>query len=70
MDCIVALKELRRHFLGEEWYVINPINYNQMLTEMLFEIEMRYKGDKKAWKKLLKEEKRKEVDSNEIVLRF
>lgn len=59
MDYKTAFNELCRHFLGENWFTENPISNQQAITQMVYEIEMRYKGDKKSWKNLIK----KEVDT-------
>lgn len=44
MDAQIALNELCRYFLGENWYVANPIGQEQLNTEIVFEIESRYKS--------------------------
>lgn len=43
MDSQTALNELCRHLLGSEWYSQNPINQKQINTEIVYEIERRYK---------------------------
>ena len=43
MDAQVALNELCRHFLGEDWYSVNPVSQKQINTEIVYEIERRYK---------------------------
>lgn len=42
MDAQVALLELKNHFLGEDWYTINPINQEQINTEIVYLIERMY----------------------------
>lgn len=43
MDAQTALDELCRYFLGEDWISVNPISRNQINTEIVFEIESKYK---------------------------
>lgn len=43
MDAQVALIELCHHFLGEDWYSVNPVSQEQINTEIVFEIERKYK---------------------------
>jgi hypothetical protein len=42
MDPQIALDELARHLLGEDWYSVNPVSKNQINTEIVYEIERRY----------------------------
>lgn len=42
MDAQVALIELCRHFLGEDWYSVNPVSQEQINTEIVYEIERKY----------------------------
>ena len=44
MNAQVALDELCRFFLGEDWYTINPISQEQINTEIVYEIECKYKN--------------------------
>jgi len=44
MDAQVALNELCRYFLGEDWYTALPESQEQVNTEIVYEIETRYKG--------------------------
>lgn len=46
MTAQVALNELRRYFLGENWYTVMPISQEQVNTEIVYEIETSYKGYK------------------------
>lgn len=46
MDAQVALNELCRHFLGDDWYTVMPMSQEQVNTEVVYEIERRYKGYK------------------------
>lgn len=44
MDAQVALNELRRYILGEDWYVVNPISIEQCNTEIVAAIEIKLKN--------------------------
>ena len=44
MDAQVALNELCRYFLGENWCVVNSISQEQINTEIVYEIELNYKS--------------------------
>ena len=43
MDAQVAINELRRYFLGDEWYVPLPLNQEQVNTEIVYAIECQYR---------------------------
>lgn len=43
MDAQVALNELTRYLLGENWYVTMPLHQTQINTEIVYEIESKYK---------------------------
>lgn len=43
MDAQVALNELCRYLLGEDWYVNDPVNIEQINTQIVYEIECKYK---------------------------
>lgn len=43
MDAQVALNELCRFFLGDDWYCVTPIHTAQVNTEIVYEIESKYK---------------------------
>lgn len=47
-----ALDELKRHFLGDDWYSTISQSNEQINTEIVYDIERNFKGNKKAWKKL------------------
>ena len=47
MNAQVALDELCRYFLGEDWYTTMPESREQVNTEKVYEIEKRYKGYKR-----------------------
>lgn len=47
MKAQVALNELCRYFLGENWYTVLPESTEQINTEIVYEIENRYKGYKR-----------------------
>ena len=51
MDAQVALNELCRYFLGENWCVVNSISQEQINTEIVYEIELNYKSKirRKLW---------------------
>lgn len=42
MNARVALIELCHHFLGEDWYSVNPVSQEQINTEIVYEIERKY----------------------------
>ncbi len=44
MEAQIALNELFRYFLGENYYTANPISQEQINTEMVHLIEMSYKS--------------------------
>lgn len=46
MKAQIALNELGRYFLGEDWYTVMPVSQEQVNTEIVYLIEMRYKGYK------------------------
>jgi hypothetical protein len=46
MDAQVALNELCRYFLRDNWYTVMPMSCEQVNTEVVYEIERRYKGYK------------------------
>lgn len=46
MDAQVALNELCRYFLGDDWYSVGNITTSQVNTEIVYEIERQYKGKK------------------------
>lgn len=43
MDAQVALNELCKHLLGDDWYVTSPISVEQCNTEIVYAIERKYK---------------------------
>jgi len=47
MNAQVAVNELCRYFLGENWYTAMPESQEQVNTEIVFEIEEKYKGYKR-----------------------
>lgn len=50
----IALDILQRHFLGEDWYTVNPISAKQVNTEVVYEILRRYPKREKLFKRLVK----------------
>jgi len=51
MKAQVALNELCRYFLGEDWYTTLPESQEQVNTEIVYEIETRYKGYKRWFRR-------------------
>ena len=51
MNAQVALNELCSHFLGEDWYTTMPESQEQVNTEIVYEIETRYKGYKRWFRR-------------------
>ena len=47
MKAQTAVDELCRYFLGEEWYSLNPISTEQINTEIVYEIECKFRKYKK-----------------------
>lgn len=43
MDAQVALNELCRHLLGSNWCVVDPMSIEQVNTNIVYEIERKYK---------------------------
>lgn len=39
-----ALDELCRFFLGEDWYVVDPLNTEQVNVHIVYEIERKFKN--------------------------
>lgn len=50
MDAQTAVNELCRFFLGEDWYTTNPISQEQINTEIVYEIECKYKNIRRVKK--------------------
>lgn len=46
MDAQVALIEICNYLLGENWYVVDPVSQEQVNTQIVYEIEKRYKKAK------------------------
>ncbi|MGL5718645.1 MAG: hypothetical protein ACRCX2_36915 [Paraclostridium sp.] len=44
MDAQVALNELKNHLLGRDWYVVDPLNQEQVNSIIVYEIEKKYRG--------------------------
>ena len=40
----VALDELFRYFLGEDYYCVLPQSYEQCITDLVYQVESNYKG--------------------------
>lgn len=43
MKAQTAVDELCRYLLGDDWYSTNPLSAEQLNTEIVYEIECRYK---------------------------
>ena len=43
MNAQVAVNELCRYFLGEDWYSLMPVCNEQINTEIVYEIERKFK---------------------------
>lgn len=56
----IALDILQKHFLGEDWYSVNPINTKQINTEVVYEILSRYPKKKSIWERIVAIWKRKQ----------
>ena len=58
MKAQVAVDELCRYFLGEDWYSVNPVCAEQINTEIVYEIECKFKRykakNRRDWKWLRK----------------
>ena len=46
MKAQVAVDELCRYFLGEDWYSVMPQSGEQVNTEIVYAIECNYKGNR------------------------
>lgn len=44
MDAQVALNELCRFLLGDDWYSLAPVSQEQINTEIVYEIELKYRN--------------------------
>lgn len=43
MKAQTAVNELCRYFLGEDWYVVDPLNTEQVNVDIVYEIECKLK---------------------------
>lgn len=43
MKAQTAVDELCRYFLGEDWYVVDPLNTEQVNVDIVYEIECKLK---------------------------
>lgn len=59
MDAQIALNELCRYFLGDDWYSTMSQSSKQINTEIIYAIECNYKGDRKTWKTQVDKYKKK-----------
>lgn len=53
MKAQVAVDELCRYFLGEDWYVSISMSPEQVNTNIVAEIEKKYKGCRKSRRRCL-----------------
>ena len=60
MNAQVAVNELCCFFLGDDWYSPNPISNEQINTEIVYEIERKYKRFNHHEKRRAKHGKEKE----------
>lgn len=51
MNAQVAVDELCRYLLGDDWYSVNPLCSEQINTEIVYEIECKYKNCKERGRK-------------------
>lgn len=42
----VALNILRDHFLGQDWYTVNPVGVKQVNTEIVYDILKKYPANR------------------------
>ena len=54
IDGQTAFNELVEHFLGKDWYVVDPLSTEQVNLQALFEIERVYKKWVKKGKRVKK----------------
>ena len=45
LDAQSALDFLRDYLLGEDWYIVDPVNVEQCNTQMVHEILMKYSNE-------------------------
>lgn len=50
MKAQTALNELCRFFLGEDWYVVDPLSTEQVNVHIVYEIERKFKNKCKKGK--------------------
>lgn len=46
MDAQVAINELSRYLLGDNWYIVMPVNGEQANAEIVYAIECKFKNSK------------------------
>ena len=58
LESQMAIDFLKTYLLGEDWYTVNPINQEQINTEIVFEILFKYsKRFKREYKTMKKKQK-------------
>ena len=51
----LALDFLKDYLLGEDWYVVNPVNHEQCNTQLVHEILYKYSSEyRKEYKRAMK----------------
>ena len=54
MKDAVALDFLKDYLLGEDWYIVNPVNHEQGNTQIVHEILMKYSREyRKEYKRAM-----------------
>lgn len=51
MDAKVAIVELSQFFLGEDWCVCMPLSPEQVISEIVYQIETKYKDARHSFMK-------------------
>ena len=63
LDAQLAIDFLQKYLLGEDWYVINPMNTEQANTEVVHEILYKYS---KRYRKEYKRERKRTRRNNHV----
>lgn len=60
LDAQKALNFLKDYLLGENWYVVNPVNTDQCNTQIVHEILLKYSSDyRKEYKRVFNRHREK-----------
>lgn len=54
MNAQTALDELRRYFLGKDYFIGNPINTKQANSQVIYDIMCKYCGDPEYFREMRK----------------